>query len=344
MADEAEILFEEAGGLGLITLNRPKALNSLNTTMCAALDQALIKWAADETIKAVVIRGAGDKAFCAGGDVKSLALNGPEKPADAKEFFATEYAMNGRIYHFPKPYIALIDGIAMGGGVGVSVHGSHRIITEKTLFAMPESMIGLVPDVGGSYFLPRLPGKLGLYLGLSGYRLRGADVLYAGIGTAYMTSDRLDDLVAALMDAELADHTDVDRVVARFASDPGEAPLDEFRDLIDAAFDEETIGDIFDHLEAIDHDWAAKTLGGLRKMSPTSLSVIMEQLRRGGELEFDACMKMEYGIVSHIVSYDSDFFEGVRALLIDKDNSPVWKPPFIEEVKDERVAAHFRDV
>lgn len=344
MADEAEILFEEAGGLGLITLNRPKALNSLNTTMCAALDQALIKWAADETIKAVVIRGAGDKAFCAGGDVKSLALNGPEKPADAKEFFATEYAMNGRIYHFPKPYIALIDGIAMGGGVGVSVHGSHRIITEKTLFAMPESMIGLVPDVGGSYFLPRLPGKLGLYLGLSGYRLRGADVLYAGIGTAYMTSDRLDDLVAALMEAELADHTDVDRVVARFASDPGEAPLDEFRDLIDAAFDEETIGDIFDHLEAIDHDWAAKTLGGLRKMSPTSLSVIMEQLRRGGELEFDACMKMEYDIVSHIVSYDSDFFEGVRALLIDKDNSPVWKPPFIEEVKDERVAAHFRDV
>jgi len=341
MSEETEVLFEEENGLGLISLNRPRALNALTTHMCAMMDEKLTEWAADDKIKAVVIRGMGDKAFCAGGDVKSLAQNGPEKPEAAKEFFATEYAMNGRIFHFPKPYIALIDGICMGGGVGVSVHGSHRIVTERTLFAMPESMIGLVPDVGGSYFLPRLPGKLGLYLGLSGYRLKGADVLYAGIGTAYMTSDRLEALVDALKEETIEDYRDVDGIVARFAVDPGEAPLDEFRDLIDAAFDEDNVEDIFDHLDAIDHDWAAKTLKNLQKMSPMSLKVALEQLRRGAEMNFDEGMTMEYSIVSHIVSHPSDFYEGVRALLIDKDNNPAWKPSTIEDVTDEMVLAHF---
>lgn len=341
MTPEAEILFETRGGLGIITLNRPKALNSLSTGMCALMDEALINWAEDEAIKAVIIRGAGEKAFCAGGDVKTLAENSPEDHHMATEFFRTEYVMNSRIYHFPKPYIALLDGITMGGGVGVSVHGSHRIITEKTLFAMPESAIGLIPDVGGSYFMPRLPGNLGMYLGLTGARLRGADILYAGIGTAYMPSEKIDALVDALAAAEIADVSDVDKVISSFAEDPGEAPLDEFRDLIDAAFGEECLEDILDHLEAIDHPWAVKTLTTLNRMSPISMKVIIEQILQGAELEFNDAMKMEYRIVSHIVSYQSDFYEGVRAVLIDKDQNPTWTPASVAEVSDEQVMAHF---
>ncbi|NOZ43228.1 MAG: enoyl-CoA hydratase/isomerase family protein [Alphaproteobacteria bacterium] len=337
----ADILFETRGPLGLITLNRPQALNSLNTAMCRLLDQALIGWAKDDSIRAVIIQGAGGKAFCAGGDVKTLAQNSPDDHHLATEFFATEYIMNSRIYHFPKPYIALLDGITMGGGVGVSIHGSHRIVTEKCLFAMPESAIGLIPDVGGSYFMPRLPGRLGLYLGLSGARLKGADILYAGIGTSYMTSARIADFITALAAAEINDAGDVDRIIAEFAEDPGAAPLDEFRDLIEAAFGETTLEDIFDHLAAIDHPWAAKTLTKLRKMSPVSMKVIIEQITRGATLDFNDAMKMEYRIVSHIVAYCSDFYEGVRAVLIDKDNTPSWHPPTVTAVTDDMVAAHF---
>ncbi len=341
MTNEAEILFEQRGSLGIITLNRPRALNSLSTGMCALMDAELIKWAADDAVRAVIIRGAGDKAFCAGGDVKTLAENSPEDHHLATEFFATEYVMNSRIYHFPKPYIALLDGITMGGGVGVSVHGSHRIITERTLFAMPESAIGLIPDVGGSYFMPRLPGRLGMYLGLTGARLKGADILYAGIGTSYMTSEKIEDFISALARTEINDATDVDRVIAGFAEDPGMAPLDEFRDLIDAAFGEETIENIMDHLDAIDHEWAGKTLSKLKKMSPVSMKVIIEQILRGADLEFNDAMRMEYRIVSHIVSYQSDFYEGVRAVLIDRDQNPVWNPASIKDVSDDMVAAHF---
>ncbi|MCK5425944.1 MAG: enoyl-CoA hydratase/isomerase family protein [Emcibacter sp.] len=344
MTIEAEILFEERGCLGIITLNRPRALNSLNTDMCVLMDDALVRWAEDTAIGAVIIQGAGEKAFCAGGDVKTLAENSPEDHHKATEFFAAEYVVNSRIFHFPKPYIALLDGITMGGGVGVSVHGSHRIITERCLFAMPESAIGLIPDVGGSYFMPRLPGKLGMYLGLTGARLKGADVLYAGIGTSYMTSDRTEAFILALSAADVSDATDVDRLIAEFAEDPGEAPLDEFRDLIDAAFGEETIEDIYDHLEAIDHEWAQKTLSNLWKMSPISLKVIVEQILRGAELEFNDAMKMEFRIVSHIVSYQSDFYEGVRAVLIDRDQNPKWNPRRVDDVTDELVAAHFENL
>ncbi len=341
MTNDAEVLFEQRGAVGIITLNRPRALNSLSTGMCALMDKALVRWGADDAIRAVIIRGAGDKAFCAGGDVKTLAENSPGDHHLATEFFATEYVMNSRIFHFPKPYIALLDGITMGGGVGVSVHGSHRIITERTLFAMPESAIGLIPDVGGSYFMPRLPGRLGLYLGLTGARLKGADILYAGIGTSYMTSEKISDFISALAEAEISDASDVDRVIAGFAEDPGMAPLDEYRDLIDAAFGEETIEDIMDHLDAIDHEWAGKTLSKLKKMSPVSMKVIIEQILRGADLDFNEAMRMEYRIVSHIVSYQSDFYEGVRAVLIDRDQNPTWNPASIEEVSDDMVAAHF---
>lgn len=336
-----DVLFEDTSGLGVIILNRPGVLNALSTEMCAAIDKQLAAWEKDDTIKAVVIKAAGEKAFCAGGDVRTIVEQGHENNLAAKYFFAAEYKMNARIFHFPKPFIALLDGITMGGGVGVSVYGSHRIITEKTMFSMPESAIGLIPDVGGSYFLPRLPGALGKYLGLTGARLRGADVLYAGIGTAYMNSEKLEELVSALMEEDISSDVDVDVIIARFADDPGEAELDEFRDLIDAAFTETTAEDIMDHLADIDHDWARETLAVLGKMSPISLKVITEQLNRGAKMEFDDCMIMEFRIVMAISSYDSDFYEGVRAVLIDKDHNPRWIPPSLDKVKPDMVMAHF---
>jgi len=337
----SDILFEIKSGLGIITLNRPDVLNALSTQMCLALDNQLTDWENDDGVKAVIICGVGEKAFCAGGDARTVVLQGHENNLAAKEFFSAEYKMNARIFHFSKPYIALLNGITMGGGVGASIHGSHRIITEKTLFAMPESAIGLIPDVGASYFLPRLPGALGLYLGLTGARLKGADILYGGIGTAYMRSEKLGELISALMEDDIATDGDVDNIIARFAEDPGAAQLDEFRDLIDAAFSENTVEDIFDHLSIIDHDWAKETLAVLKKMSPISLKVIIEQLRRGARLEFDDCMKMEYRIVMAISSYDSDFYEGVRAVLIDKDHKPNWLPATLEAVKADMVMAHF---
>ena len=336
-----DVLFEDNSGIGLITLNRPAVLNALSTEMCAAIDKQLIVWEQDDAIKAVVIKAEGEKAFCAGGDVRTIVEQGYENNLAAKYFFSTEYKMNARIFHFSKPFVALLDGITMGGGVGVSIHGTHRIITEKTMFAMPESAIGLIPDVGGSYFLPRLPGALGLYLGLTGARLKGADILYAGIGTAYMGSEKLEAFVDALLQEEIASDADVDAIVGHFAEDPGAAPLDEFRDLIDAAFNENTVEDIFDHLSIIDHVWAKETLAVLQKMSPISLKVISEQLSQGVNLDFDDCMRMEYRIVCAISSYDSDFYEGVRAVLIDKDHNPKWIPPSLDEVKADMVMAHF---
>ena len=336
-----DILFEQRSGIGIISLNRPDALNALTTDMCRAMDQMLTSWEKDESISAVIIKGEGGKSFCAGGDVRVIVEHGYENNTLAQEFFATEYKLNARIHHFSKPFIALLDGITMGGGVGVSIHGSHRIVTENTLFAMPESAIGLIPDVGGSYFLPRLPGAIGSYLGLTGARLKGADILYAGIGTAYMSTEKLGDFVAALEEADISSSDDVDVILASFADDPGHAPLDEFRDLIDAAFAENTVEDIFDHLSIIDHDWARETLAVLKKMSPISLKVIMEQIARGTKLEFNDCMVMEYRIVSAISAYDSDFYEGVRAVLIDKDHSPNWIPATLDEVSNEMVMAHF---
>lgn len=336
-----EILFSQDTGVGVITLNRPDVLNALSTDMCLKLDEQLKEWESNDEINVVIIEGAGEKAFCAGGDVRSIVEQGFQENAIAKEFFATEYKMNARIHHFSKPFIALLDGIVMGGGVGVSIHGSHRIVTEKTLFAMPESAIGLIPDVGGSYFLPRLPGALGRYLGLTGARLKGSDILYAGIGTAYISSDKINDLIVALKNEDIASHDDVDQLIAKFAVDPGHAPIDEFRDLIDAAFSELTVEDIFEHLSEIDHDWARETYAVLKKMSPISLKVITEQLNRGGKLEFDDCMTMEYRIVCAISAYDSDFYEGVRAVLIDKDHNPNWMPATLGDVNHEMVLAHF---
>ena len=213
-----EIRLERRGGLVVVTLDRPRALNALSLAMCQALDAGLIAWQADPTVRAVLIKGTGERAFCAGGDIRALHAD-PDHRGDRGRggFYALEYPMNARLHHFPKPYVALLDGITMGGGVGVSVHGSHRVVTERTVFAMPETAIGLFPDVGATYVLPRLPGSLGMHLGLTGARLGAADCRAAGIATHATSADRLEALEQALAEADLAGDAfaAVDRVLAR---------------------------------------------------------------------------------------------------------------------------------
>lgn len=340
MTSNTDIQFDSAGGIGFILLNRPQALNALTHDMCRRLDERLQAWGSDPAIQAVVIEGAGEKAFCAGGDIRALYDTGKKNHRDCWTFYADEYVMNARIAHFPKPYIALIDGIVMGGGVGVSVHGSHRIATERTLFAMPETGIGLIPDVGGSYFLPRLPGKLGLYLGLSGARLKAADTLYAGVATHYVPADRLGELKAALRAAPIRGAADVEAVLKDFVADAGAPSLAEHRAVIDQAFAAATVEAIVAALTATGDDWALKVRDTLLSKSPTSLKLTNRQLRDGARLDFDDCMRMEYRIVCRLMQ-DHDFFEGVRAVILDKDNTPKWRPARLEDVSAAEVERHF---
>ena len=339
-AEDPEILFEARGGLAVVTLNRPKALNTLTWDMMLAYHPRLREWAEDPGIGALVIRATGSRAFCAGGDIRIIweqIRDGGELP---RLFFRREYTLNHDIHRFPKPYIAFLDGIVMGGGVGLSVHGSHRIATENTLFAMPETGIGLFPDVGGTYFLPRLPGKLGLFLGLTGARLKAADCLYAGVATHYVESARLEDLVAALADARL-EAASVEAVIADFAGDPGPAPLAEQREAIDRCFAAESVEAILEALRAEASPWADKLVGLMEKASPTALKLAFRQIHEGAELDFATAMTLEYRL-SQACMYGHDFPEGVRALIIDKDNAPKWLPATLEEVEAEAIEACFR--
>lgn len=329
-----EILFDVAGHTARVLLNRPKALNALTHEMCVRFRRQLQVWAADDTVRALVIQGAGDKAFCAGGDIRKLYDEGRIGGDYPFAFYGDEYRLNAAVFHFPKPYIAILNGIVMGGGVGVSAHGSHRIVSDNVMFAMPETGIGLFPDVGGSYFLPRCPGEIGLYLGLTGHRLKAADMLYAGLAEAYVPARRLDDLVAALSDG------DVDDVVAGFAGDAGEAPLAEHRDAIDRHFAPDSVEAIVESLESDPSDWAAKTAQTIAGKSPTSLKVTFRQLRQGAAKDFDDCMRMEWRMVNRIIA-GHDFYEGTRAVVIDKDQAPDWQPARLGDVMDADVDAYF---
>ncbi len=338
---EPEIVFERRGPLAVATLNRPKALNTLTRSMMHAYHPRLADWAGNPGISAVVIRATGSRAFCAGGDVLKIweaIREGSDMPV---VFFREEYALNYDIHRFPKPYIAFLNGIVMGGGVGLSVHGSHRIVTENTAFAMPETGIGLFPDVGGTYFLTRLEGELGMFLGLTGQRLKASDCLYSGIGTHHVESARLEDLVAALAKAEVATSAEVEAVLDGFTSDPGPAPLAEQRAAIDRCFSGDSIEAILAALEAEGTPWAEKQLDRLGRCSPTSLKLALRQLRQGRGLSFAQAMTIEYRL-SQACMFGHDFPEGVRALLIDKDNAPQWRPASLAEVSDEAITDCFR--
>ncbi len=334
MADP-EILFERRGHAGVITLNRPKALNALTLNMVRLMHPQLEAWAGDDRIHHVVVTAAGDKAFCAGGDIRQLYEWGRAKDPTFLDFYREEYLLNTLIKRYPKPYVAIMDGITMGGGVGISVHGSHRVATERLTFAMPETGIGLFPDVGGSYFLPRCPGRIGLYLGLTGHRLTAADAAYAGIATHFAESIVGDGLVD-----ELCSSSDVDACLRTYANSPGSAGLEENRALIDHHFSAASVQAIIDSLNGGSDPWCTKTVAVLAQKSPTSLQIAMHQLTLGADLSFEDCMRMEFRIVNRVFS-GHDFFEGTRAIIIDKDQAPDWQPGTLAEVDPAAIEGYF---
>jgi enoyl-CoA hydratase len=342
MNDEPEVLLEQRGRIGLITLNKPKALNALSLSMIHAITPQLEAWAVDDSVDAVVIQGTGEKAFCAGGDIRDLYEG---RGTDfGPTYYAVEYKLNVMIHTYPKPYIALMDGVTMGGGVGMSVHGSHRVVSDRILFAMPETGIGLFPDIGASWFLPCCPGEIGMYLGLTGHRLRAADTLYAGIGDVHVPAERNDALIAALVAASALDGDGVAAILRDFAVDPGEAPLAAHRDAIDRCFAGDSVEDILARLAAEDSDWARAQIETLATKSPTALKVTHRQLRLGARIESIAdIMAMEYRLADRSFR-GHDLFEGIRAVVIDKDGAPQWNPTTLDAVSDADVDEYFEPV
>ncbi|MFQ5563005.1 MAG: enoyl-CoA hydratase/isomerase family protein [Parvularculaceae bacterium] len=338
-----EILFDCVGAWGVITLNRPAVLNALTLEMVAAMRAALVDLEGDADVKAVLVKGAGSRAFCAGADIRRLAAEAKDDPAGVCDFFREEYRNNAAIYHFTKPYVALIDGVAMGGGVGISVHGDFRVAGDRTLFAMPETAIGLFPDVGGGHFMPRMHDGLGLYYALTGARANAADCMAAGVATHYAPTDKMAELEEALygLSFGLCPHADVEAALDCFAGDPGAAPINDKRRRIAALFlGHERFEDLWAALEHGGGDFAAETFEILQQMSPTSLKLTFEQMKRGALLDFDDVMRMEFRMVRRVME-GHDFFEGVRAQIIDKDRAPKWSPASVEKVSDKAIEKCF---
>jgi enoyl-CoA hydratase/carnithine racemase len=336
MNSEPDILFDRRGTAGIVTLNRPKALNALTHDMVRKLAVKLDAWKRDEAVTRVVIRANGERAFCAGGDLREVTIRGKEE--EALVFFRDEYLLNAAIKQYPKPYIALINGIVMGGGVGVSIHGSHRVAGEGFQFAMPEVGIGFFPDVGGTWMLPRLMGKTGTFCALTGERLKAADAVAAKVCTHHISSSRFPDLLEGLCGS-----ASVDAVLAAFHEPIAGGEIMERQDAIDRLFAVERIEDILAGLDregAGGDAWAVKIAAVMRTKSPTSLRIALEQMKRGAKWTFEECMQAEYRIVSRVL-YEDDFHEGVRAVIVDKDNEPRWNPASLADVKLDAIENYF---
>ena len=346
--EQQEILFEEmtgqGGNLGIITLQRQQALNALNYSMVLSLDKQLALWEKADHIKAVIIRAAEGRAFCAGGDLRFTYEKWlkHEKETTLAQFFRDEYRLNRRIFHYPKPYIALLDGITMGGGVGISIHGSHRVATDRLVFAMPETGIGFFPDVGGSYFLPRLPGKIGYYLGLVGARINYNDCCAVGIAQYLVSREALLTMTSTLADTAFGHDANatVTQVLNQFTMPVQPAALLNLQAEIDTCFSHKTVEKIIQSLESSSNSWGRETVAMLSKKSPTSLKVSLRQLHEGQHLDFDHCMRLEYRLVNRFLQ-EHDFREGIRAVIIDKDQSPQWQPSHLEGVTMEMVDKYF---
>lgn len=340
MTDQPEIIARKTGQVGRITLNRPKALNALNHAMCLAMIEALEAWKDDDGVKAVVVDGAGEKGFCAGGDILMLHNSGKAGDNKAWEFWRDEYRLNTLIHDYPKPYVALIDGITMGGGVGISVHGSHRVAGDRTVFAMPETGIGFHPDVGGAYFLPRLAGEIGMWMGLTGARLKAADCVAAGLATHYAPSERQADLIAALESADLSEDDSLEVILEEHSGDPGDADLAISRGLIDAAFAGDNLEDMMQRIADAGDSWSKKQLDVLHTKSPTSLKLTLAALRKGADLSFEDVMRQDLRVSCHLLEGE-DFYEGVRAVIIDKDQAPKWSATDLAQVDDDFIGRAF---
>ncbi len=331
-------------GIGRITLSRPDALHALNEPMCAEILAALGHWRSDDDVLMVMIDHQDEtRGFCAGGDIRMLKESGAGDCREARSFFATEYRMNVAIKAFPKPVLAIMDGVTMGGGVGLSVHGSHRIATERTLFAMPETGIGLFPDVGGGWFLPRLTGELGTWLALTGARLKGADVAAARIATHFIPSELISHLKKSILGADfsLGAAEMLNEILVRLSHAVPAGSFEEHMAEINDCFSGDDAEAMLAALEASDTEWTAQQAKFLRSKSPETVKLALRQIREGAASKtFEDNMRMEYRIGWRKVA-SHDFQEGVRAVIIDKDNAPVWSPARLEDVSEADIARYF---
>ncbi|MEO5755408.1 MAG: enoyl-CoA hydratase/isomerase family protein [Mesorhizobium sp.] len=330
-----EIRFERLGRAGVVTLTRPQALNALTHNMVKALDKALHAWEPDPAVGVVVVKAEG-RAFSAGGDILHVYETGRagKPPVD---FFADEYRLNARIERFKKPYVSLINGIVMGGGVGISFHGSHRVLTENAQFAMPEVGIGFFPDVGGSHLLPDLGGSFGMYLALTGNRIRYGDALWSGLATHTIKAEDQAGFLERVIDTG-----DPESVLRGFFFPARRETDRQTLDAIARHFAQPSLNEIIASLEhaAASDDFAAKTLATIRSRSPTSLRVAWRQISAGQTLSMNACMKMEFRILNRMLA-GHDFYEGIRAVIIDKGSTPQWRPASLGEISDADVDAYF---
>ncbi|MEM8814134.1 MAG: enoyl-CoA hydratase/isomerase family protein [Pseudomonadota bacterium] len=335
----SDIFIERRGTAGIITLNKPDTLNALTHEMVLTIGQALDRWQDDTSVRHAVIRASGGRAFSAGGDIRDLYVRGQSDYPAMLRFFADEYRLDARIKAYPKPYIALIDGIVMGGGVGVSVNGSHRVGTENLRFAMPEVGIGFFPDVGGTYFLPRMPRRTGRFCALTASRLKRGPALAAGIITHAVDADQLDNLLNALTETR-----DGPACLDDFACRDTTEPIHPEVAAIETWFDADRVEEIVARIEAgreTAPEFAAETLTAMSAKSPTSLKIALRQMQVGETASFQTCMKTEYRIVSRVLK-GHEVYEGIRAAIIDKDNRPVWRPDTLEAVSDSEIGAYFR--
>ena len=347
-----EILCEVRNSLACVTLNRPAALNALSLGMVDELNALLKRFASDPGIRGMLLQGSGEKAFCAGGDIRAIYDSFHSAGTLHHEFFAREYPLDYALHRFPKPYIAQINGIVMGGGMGLAQGSRLRIVGERTRMAMPEVGIGFFPDVGATHFLSRLPGSIGAYLALTGTQIRAADAVYAGLADYYLPPAALQNLQAELEAWQWrgtggdADRKDLEKLLQALSTDPGEAPLKKLRAAIDLHFASASVSGLLASLDTESRpdfaQWAADTRKLLISRSPTMLAVTLRQIQLGRSLSLAEALRLEFGMVRQCFA-QGDFMEGVRALIVDKDNAPKWRPPRTEEVSQDSVEAFFRD-
>ncbi len=337
-----EILFDRIGAAAIIRLNRPKALNSLNLAMVHAMKPALTRFAEDDTVACVVLTGEGERGLCAGGDIRAIYALGQAGDPEVSRFWREEFPINHRIAHYPKPYVALMDGIVMGGGVGIAAHGRYRIVTERTRLAMPETGIGYVPDVGMTWLLPKAPGEAGTFMGLTGEIVGAADVIHAGLADACVPSERLPELVRALGTLSPgAEESSVRAVVEWFEVPAGDSMLAREQALIDRCFSFDRVEEIMAALAREPGDFASATRDTIARRSPTSLKLTLRLLRRGRDSSsLVECLEREFTAACEILR-QHDFYEGVRAAIIDKDRDPKWSPARLEDVREEDLDGYF---
>ncbi len=337
-----EILFDRIGSAAIMRLNRPRALNSLNLAMVHAMKPAMERFVEDAAISCVILTGEGERGLCAGGDIRDIYQLGKAGDPEVTRFWREEFPINYTIARYPKPYVALMDGIVMGGGVGVASHGRHRIVTERTKLAMPETGIGYVPDVGATWLLPRAPGEVGTWMGLTGEIVGAADAIYAGFADYHVPSERLAELIEALgAVGGGASDADVAALIGRFATAPGESRLEGQRALIDRVFSFDTVEEILAELDREEGEFAEFTRGVIAKRSPTSLKLTLRLLRAGRKSSsLVECLEREFTVASELLR-NRDFYEGVRAAVIDKDRNPQWQPATLAEVTEAELDRYF---